>query len=99
MAPGMGKGGYSDPPGASVNATSLAACPPWMRQQILGDRLHALISQQQPWYAIQITRLILESMDHTEILALVDDEERLKSKVGECLAALSGAEHDLQQEQ
>ena len=68
--------------------TMIVNAPPAQAKQILGERLYALIQQEQPPLAGKITGMLLEGLDNTELVALIDDHAALHSKIAEALAAL-----------
>eukprot|EP00960_Hanusia_phi_P071283 767517-Hanusia_phi.AAC.3 len=66
----------------------LVNAPPAQAKQILGERLYALIQAEQGPLAGKITGMLLEGLDNSELIALIDDAEALRSKIQEALAAL-----------
>jgi len=64
---------------------SLAAMPPSQQKQMLGEAIYPKIQALQPELAGKITGMLLE-MDNAELLALVDDDAALRSKVDEALS-------------
>lgn len=74
-------------PGAPLTVATLAAAPPGMQKQMLGEKLFPLIAKMQPELAGKITGMMLE-MDNSELLMLLESEELLKSKVDEALRVL-----------
>ena len=62
--------------------------PPVEAKQILGERLYALIQVEQGALAGKITGMLLEGLDNSELVALIDDQVALQSKIQEALAAL-----------
>merc|ERR1719473_1921623 len=96
--PMMGqKGGMPPPlqqpsmpgPNEALTAAALAAAPPGMQKQMLGEKLFPLISRFQPELAGKITGMMLE-MDNSELLILLESEAALKVKVDEALRVLEG---------
>ncbi|KAI8582688.1 hypothetical protein K450DRAFT_226424 [Umbelopsis ramanniana AG] len=71
----------------ALTAAALAAAPPEMQKQMLGERLYPLIHQQQPEYAGKITGMLLE-MQTSELLHLLEDNEALESKITEAVEVL-----------
>merc|ERR1719456_2246166 len=65
-----------------LSAANLAAAPPGMQKQMLGEKLFPLISRFQPELAGKITGMMLE-MDNSELLILLESEAALKTKVDE----------------
>merc|ERR550514_623046 len=92
----QGKGGA--PPGQQqppqmptadqpLTAAALAAAPPGMQKQMLGEKLFPLISRHQPELAGKITGMMLE-MDNSELLILLESDQQLRTKVDEALRVL-----------
>merc|ERR1719446_286208 len=77
----------SSAPGAPLNAAVLAAAPPAVQKQMIGEKLFPAISKYQPELAGKITGMMLE-MDNSELLILLESEQQLKSKVEEALHVL-----------
>merc|ERR1740139_1309321 len=75
-------------PGASLSAAALAAAPPGVQKQMLGEKLFPLISKYQPEAAGKITGMMLE-MDNTELLILLESEQQMKSKIDEAMRVLA----------
>ncbi|KAJ9613642.1 hypothetical protein, variant [Exophiala oligosperma] len=71
--------------GAPSTLSNLASLPPSQQKQMLGEAIYPKIQQMQPELAGKITGMLLE-MDNSELLALVDDEAALQSKVDEALS-------------
>merc|ERR1712228_633876 len=76
-------------PGAALNASTLAAAPPAVQKQMLGEKLFPAISRYQPELAGKITGMMLE-MDNSELLMLLESDQQLKGKVDEALRVLEG---------
>merc|ERR1719335_1532302 len=74
-------------PNEPLTAAALAAAPPGMQKQMLGEKLFPLISRFQPELAGKITGMMLE-MDNSELLMLLESPEQLKAKVEEALRVL-----------
>merc|ERR1719261_1086955 len=74
-------------PNEPLSAASLAAAPPGMQKQMLGEKLFPQISKYQPELAGKITGMMLE-MDNSELLMLLESEAQLKTKVDEALRVL-----------
>mmetsp|Transcript_94893 Transcript_94893/g.138572 ORF Transcript_94893/g.138572 Transcript_94893/m.138572 type:complete len:630 (+) Transcript_94893:114-2003(+) len=66
----------------------LVNAPPAQAKQILGERLYALIQVEQGSLAGKITGMLLEGLDNSELVALIDDQAALQAKIQEALAAL-----------
>merc|ERR1719311_1062317 len=74
---------------APLSASALAAAPPGMQKQMLGEKLYGMVAKQQPELAGKITGMMLE-MDNGELLMLLESEDQLKVKVEEALNVLQG---------
>ncbi|CAN6659983.1 polyadenylate-binding protein, cytoplasmic and nuclear [Trichomonascus vanleenenianus] len=91
-----GRGGFRGgrhggaPPKEESLAAIVASAPEEAQKQIIGEALYPKIIAQEgvqdPEFAGKITGMLLD-MDNSELLALVDDEAALKSRVEEALAA------------
>eukprot|EP00290_Baffinella_frigidus_P010120 CAMPEP_0180140024 /NCGR_PEP_ID=MMETSP0986-20121125/13937_1 /TAXON_ID=697907 /ORGANISM="non described non described, Strain CCMP2293" /LENGTH=653 /DNA_ID=CAMNT_0022082349 /DNA_START=134 /DNA_END=2095 /DNA_ORIENTATION=+ len=66
----------------------IVQAPPAQAKQILGERLYALIQQENQPLAGKITGMLLEGLDNSELVALIDDATALKDKIREALSAL-----------
>uniref|UniRef100_A0A7S0NAG1 Polyadenylate-binding protein n=1 Tax=Cryptomonas curvata TaxID=233186 RepID=A0A7S0NAG1_9CRYP len=66
----------------------LVNAPQAQAKQILGERLYALIQPEQGPLAGKITGMLLEGLDNSELVALIDDHNALRNKIREALAAL-----------
>jgi len=91
--PGMGPPGPrpGGPPGAGLSGISpsyLAAAPPGMQKQMLGERIYSSVLKMAPDMAGKITGMMLE-MDNAELLLLLENPEQLHSKVSEARAVLA----------
>merc|ERR1719190_36217 len=75
-------------PGAPLNAATLAAAPPSVQKQMIGEKLFPAVSRFQPELAGKITGMMLE-MDNSELLMLLESEGQLKGKVDEAMRVLS----------
>merc|ERR1719272_831071 len=99
--PGMaGKGGPPGGPGQApaqpqpsgpgpLNASALAAAPPAVQKQMIGEKLYPAIAKFNQSEAGKITGMMLE-MDNSELLMLLESEAQMKSKVEEALLVLGG---------
>merc|ERR1740116_221226 len=76
-------------PGGPLNAAALAAAPPSVQKQMIGEKIFLAISRIQPELAGKITGMMLE-MDNSELLILLESEQQLKAKVDEALRVLGG---------
>jgi len=72
-----------------LTAAALAAAPPGMQKQMLGEKLFPMVAKYQPELAGKITGMMLE-MDNGELLMLLESEQQLKVKVDEALRVLQG---------
>merc|ERR1719231_2150344 len=94
----MGKGGpqpgpspapqQQPPQGQALNASALAAAPPAVQKQMIGEKLYPAIAKFRPAEAGKITGMMLE-MDNSELLMLLESENQLKAKVDEAMNVLS----------
>merc|ERR1719388_476138 len=78
------------PANAPLNASTLAAAPPAVQKQMIGEKLFPAIAKIQPEVAGKVTGMMLE-MDNSELLMLLESEAQLRSKVNEALQVLGGA--------
>jgi len=78
-------------PDAPLTASALAAAPPQMQKQMLGEQLFPKISKHHPELAGKITGMML-GMDNSELLILLESEASLLSKVAEALRVLEQAQ-------
>merc|ERR1719264_1695661 len=76
--------------GGPLNAAALAAAPPSVQKQMIGEKIFIAISKIQPDLAGKITGMMLE-MDNSELLILLESEQQLKNKVEEALRVLEAA--------
>jgi len=87
----QGPPGAPMPPPASgsgpLNASVLAAAPPAVQKQMIGEKLFPAISKHQPELAGKITGMMLE-MDNSELLMLLESDNQLKNKVDEAMRVL-----------
>jgi polyadenylate-binding protein len=59
----------------------LVNAPQAQAKQILGERLYALIQPEQGPLAGKITGMLLEGLDNSELVALIDDHNALRNKI------------------
>ena len=76
-------------PNGPLTAAALAAAPPAVQKQMLGEKLFPAIAKIQPELAGKITGMMLE-MDNSELLILLESEQQLRYKVDEALRVLQG---------
>merc|ERR1740129_1914663 len=76
--------------GAPLNAAALAAAPPAVQKQMIGEKLFPGIAKYQPELAGKITGMMLE-MDNSELLMLLESEQQLRHKVDEALRVLESS--------
>jgi len=74
-------------PGAPLNAATLAAAPPSVQKQMIGEKLFPAISKLNPSMAGKITGMMLE-MDNSELLLLLESDQQLRHKVDEAIRVL-----------
>merc|ERR1719198_2830762 len=77
-------------PNQPLNAAALAAAPPAVQKQMIGEKLFPAISKLQPELAGKITGMMLE-MDNSELLMLLESEQQLRAKVEEAMRVLSSS--------
>ena len=80
------------PVGAPTRLTAkkaLAAAPPAVQKQIIGEKLYAAISRYPAYatWAGKITGMMLE-MDNSELLMMLESEETLKAKCDKAIRVL-----------
>merc|ERR1719162_15117 len=85
--PGKGGAPPAGGPGAPINASALAAAPPAVQKQMIGEKLYPAIAQYKPDMAGKITGMMLE-MENSELLMLLESESQLKTKVDEAMIVL-----------
>lgn len=93
--PGRGAPAANRPPPQKVTvakapgltAAALAAAPPEMQKQMLGEALFPLIASREPAHAGKITGMLLE-MDNSELLHLLESPEALEGKIEEAVIVL-----------
>merc|ERR1712187_441538 len=74
-------------PGGPLNAATLAAAPPPVQKQMIGEKLFPAIAKFQPELAGKITGMMLE-MDNSELLILLESDQQLRIKVDEAMSVL-----------
>merc|ERR1719162_1113835 len=74
-------------PGAPLTAAALAAAPPGVQKQMLGEKIFPQIAKYQPELAGKITGMMLE-MDNSELLGLLENDQQMKAKVDEAMRVL-----------
>merc|ERR1719199_1613396 len=86
MRPAM-QGQQANPGAGPISAAALAAAPPGVQKQMLGEKLYPGIARYQPELAGKITGMMLE-MDNSELLILLESEQQLRTKVDEAMRVL-----------
>merc|ERR1719453_1066865 len=74
--------------GQPLNASALAAAPPAVQKQMIGEKLYPAIAKINPEMAGKVTGMMLE-MDNSELLMLLESEQQLRFKVNEAMTVLS----------
>merc|ERR1712137_358049 len=77
-------------PNQPLTAAALAAAPPAVQKQMIGEKLYPAIARIQPELSGKITGMMLE-MDNSELLMLLESETQLRAKVDEALKVLEVA--------
>lgn len=77
-----------DVPGGQLSIPVLAAAAPEERKQLLGETLFPLIAVHEPQNAGKITGMLLESLDWSELIHLIESTETLLSKIAEAREVL-----------
>jgi len=72
----------------SLDPAQLAALPPATQKNVIGENLFALISKTQADRAGKITGMLLEGMDTTELLVLLESQDALATRINEALEVL-----------
>jgi len=75
--------------GAPLNASALAAAPPAVQKQMIGEKLYPAIAKHHPEMAGKVTGMMLE-MDNSELLMLLESEPQMRAKINEALVVLGG---------
>ncbi|CAI9723533.1 QUALITY PROTEIN: polyadenylate-binding 4-like [Octopus vulgaris] len=70
-----------------LSSSMLAAVPPQVQKQMLGETLLPLVHAIYPYVAGKITGMLLE-LDKAELLPLIDSHELLQAKVEEAMIVL-----------
>eukprot|EP00747_Dinoflagellata_sp_TGD_P124312 gnl/TRDRNA2_/TRDRNA2_173959_c2_seq8.p1 gnl/TRDRNA2_/TRDRNA2_173959_c2~~gnl/TRDRNA2_/TRDRNA2_173959_c2_seq8.p1 ORF type:complete len:648 (-),score=191.55 gnl/TRDRNA2_/TRDRNA2_173959_c2_seq8:204-2147(-) len=87
MRPPMPQQQQPPPSGGSLSAATLAAAPPGVQKQMLGEKLYPAIAKHQPVLAGKITGMMLET-DTSELLVLLESEQQMKVKIEEAMRVL-----------
>merc|ERR1719506_1425395 len=80
--PGPRPGGMGANNPTGISPSHLAAAPPGMQKQMLGERIYSNVLKMAPDMAGKITGMMLE-MDNAELLLLLENPVQLNSKVQE----------------
>ena len=86
---GAGGGAAAQP--SALTPSALAQVNPAMRRNMIGERLYPLIHQNNPTLSEhwgKITGMLLDGMDNSELLHLLESPEALQAKVQEALQVL-----------
>ena len=86
---GAGGGAAAQP--SALTPSALAQVNPAMRRNMIGERLYPLIHQNEPTISEhwgKITGMLLDGMDTSELLHLIESPEALQAKVQETLNVL-----------
>lgn len=75
------------PAGADL-ASSLAQLSLEDGKQLLGEYLYGIISRIQPTLCGKITGMLLESLDNSELLHLIESEEALNESIADAIKAI-----------
>ena len=70
-----------------LSAASIAAAPPGLQKQMIGEKLFPLISRIQPELAGKITGMLLE-LDNIDLLNMLESESLLQERVTEGVQSL-----------
>lgn len=78
------------PPGPAdaLDPSALASASPDHQKRILADRIFLMIQRHQPEYAGKITGMLLDDMDTSELLHLIDTPQSLYAKMDDAMVAL-----------
>ncbi len=86
---GPADAGQGSLPGVeSLAPDMLANASPEERRNIIGERLYSLIHNTQPALAGKITGMLLEGMDTSELLHLIESPESLTLRISEAIEVL-----------
>jgi len=89
-APGGAPAPAPAPAAGGLTAQTLAAAPPAVQKQMIGEKLYPAIAKLNPELAGKITGMMLE-MDNSELLILIESEAQLRVKVDEAMRVLKSA--------
>jgi polyadenylate-binding protein len=76
---------------SALTPSALAQADPAVRRNMIGERLYPLIHQNNPTLSEhwgKITGMLLDGMDNSELLHLLESPEALQAKVQEALQVL-----------
>lgn len=88
-----------DVAGLQLSIPALAAAPPEERKQLLGETLFPLIALQEPQNAGKITGMLLESLDWSELIHLIESSDTLLAKIAEAREVLASHQGEPEEEQ
>ena len=88
--PAAGMGGEV-PQNVPLTAATLASASIEQRKNMIGERLYPLIFQRNPQLAGKVTGMLLDGMDDTDLLHLLESEADLNEKIREALDVLNEA--------
>ena len=81
------------PPAADAPLTpaALAAASPEVQKNMIGERLYPLVQAEEPGLAGKVTGMLLDGMETTELLHLLESADALRSKIVEAMTVLEAA--------
>ena len=81
-------GGVSSSQGSEVFLQQLRDSDPTKRKNLIGERLYSQISVSQPNFVGKITGMLLDGMEDTELLHLIESPQDLEGRIKEALDVL-----------
>ncbi|KAI9310890.1 hypothetical protein BX666DRAFT_2003604 [Dichotomocladium elegans] len=79
--------GHRDQQSGDLTLEMVESCPPELQNQVLGERIYAVVKEKYPEEAGKVTGMLLE-MDKEDLVALINEREALESKADEAVAVL-----------